>query len=141
MTVLKLSSRTEPEHTRLLTPVSETATILLLKTWMLLEPLVAKFHPIGFKQEQEVSRQVHDEVHFGRDAPYLPELQITNNPVGDLAESPAMRAVGLLVGVPPLRPSVNSQSEIADGTLKCSPLGREHQPNPSSDRWSRARLR
>ena len=42
----------------ILTPVSETATILLLKTWMLLEPLVAKFHPIGFKQGE--SQEVPD---------------------------------------------------------------------------------
>ena len=80
-------------------------------------------------------------MQLGRYAPYLPELQITNDPVGDLAESPAMRAVGLLVSVPPLRPSVRGQLEIEDGTLKRSPLGREHQPNPSPDRWSRARLR
>ena len=131
---MKLSRRTEPECTGPLTPVSETATILLLKIWILLEPLVAKFHPIGFKQEREVSWQCRNKVPFGGYAPYLPELQITNDPAGDLAESPAMQAVGLLVGVPPLRPSPSSQSEIADETLKCSPLGREHQPNPSSDR-------
>ena len=69
-------------------------------------------------------------MQLGRYAPYLPELQVTNDPVGDLAESPAMRAVGLLVGVPPLRSSLSSQLEKQMRLRKAHRLAVSINPTP-----------
>lgn len=111
-----------------LTSVEETATILLLKTCKFEDPLVAKFHPMGYIDWESWRRFQKEIMRWWL---YLPYFQVPDDSVGDLTKCPSMRTIDLLNGIPPLQQTINKLCGCKKG--RSSQLDHARRPSPTRD--------